>query len=78
MSIATSSQSMPGMTAEMSGMASMFGGKKMFGPQRELKLQLESPRVPTDAPKADHKIPPEQKMGASLPLVTPVVESCSF
>ena len=74
MSIATSSQSMPGMTAEMSGMASMFGGKKMFGPQRELKLQLESPRLATNAPKADHMIPPEQKMGASLPLVTPVVE----
>jgi hypothetical protein len=74
MSIATSSQSMPGMPAEMSGMASLFGGKKMFGPQRELKLQLESPRMPTDAPKAEQKIPPEQKMGASLPLVTPVAE----
>jgi hypothetical protein len=74
MSVATSNQSMPGMPAEMSGIASMFGGKKMFGPNRELTLQLESPRMPNDAPKADHKIPPEQKMGVSLPLVTPVVE----
>ncbi len=74
MSIATTNQSIPGMTSEMSGLASMFGGKKMFGPQRELLLQLESPRVPADSPKADHEIPPGQKMGESLPLVTPAVE----
>ena len=74
MSIATSNQSMPGMSTEMGGIASMFGGKKMFGPNRELKLQLESPRVPKNAPNAEHKIPPEQKMGALLPLVTPVIE----
>ncbi len=74
MSIATSNQNIPGMPAGMGGIASLFGGKKMFGPQRELHMQLESPLVPGDAPKADHAIPPEQKMGASLPLVTPVAE----
>jgi hypothetical protein len=74
LSIATSSQSIPGMSAEMSGMASMFGGKNMFGPRRELHLQLESPRIPTAAPKAEHRVPPGQNMGEALPLVTPVVE----
>lgn len=74
MSVATSNQNIPGMPAGMGGITSLFGGKKMFGPQRELHLQLESPRVPSDPPKADHVIPPEQKMGASLPLVTPVTE----
>lgn len=78
MSIATSSQSVPGMPTEMSGIAGLFGGKKLFGPRRDLHLQLESPHVPTDAPKADHEIPPEQKMGASLPLVTPVIEKSEY
>jgi hypothetical protein len=78
MSIATSSQSIPGMPAEMGGIASMFGGKKMFGPRRELLLQLESPRVPTDAPKADHVVPAGQLMGASLPLVTPTIEKSEY
>lgn len=78
MSVATSSQSMPGMTAEMGGLASMFGGKNMFGPRRELRLQLESPRVPTGVPKADHEIPPGQKMGTALPLVTPTVEKSEY
>jgi hypothetical protein len=74
MSIATSNQNIPGMPAEVGGIASLFGAKKMIGPQRDLRLQLESPRAPGDAPKADHGIPPGQKMGSSLPLVTPVVE----
>ena len=78
MSIATSSQSIPGMPTEMGGIASMFGGKKMIGPRRELQLQLESPRVPSDAPKAEHEIPPEQKMGSSLPLITPVIEKSGY
>ena len=77
-SISTSNQSMPGMPTGMGGIASLFGGKKMFGPQHELLLQLESPRVPTDAPKADHEIPPEQKMGTSLPLVTPKIEKSEY
>jgi hypothetical protein len=78
MSIATSNQNIPGMPAGMSGIASLFGGKKMFGPQRELFLQLESPHVPTNDPKAEHEIPPEQKMGASLSLVTPVREKSEY
>jgi hypothetical protein len=77
-SIATSNQSIPGMSAEMGGIAAMFGGKKMFGPRRELQLQLESPKVPTDTPKADHEIPPEMKMGASLPLMTPTIEKSEY
>ena len=78
MSIATSSQSIPGMPAEMGGIASLFGGKKMFGPRRELQLQLESPRVPADAPKAEHGIPAGQLMGASLPLTTPAIEKSEY
>jgi hypothetical protein len=78
MSIATSSQSIPGMPTEMGGIASLFGGKKMFGPRRELQLQLESPRVPASDPKADHVIPPGQQMGESLPLVTPVIEKSEY
>ena len=78
MSVATSSQSIPGISAEMGGIASFFGGKKMFGPRRELQLQLESPRVPADAPKADHEIPAGQKMGASLPLVIPMSEKSEY
>lgn len=78
MSISTSNQSIPGMPAGVSGIAAIFGGKKMFGPRRELQLQLESPRLPTGAPKADHEIPPGQKMGASLPLVTPKLEKSEY
>lgn len=74
MSIATTSQNMPGMSAEMGGMAAMFGGKNMFGPKRELHLQLDSPQTVSGEPKADHLIPPAVKMGDSLPLTTPKVE----
>jgi hypothetical protein len=74
LNIATTNQSIPGMTAEMAGMASMFGGKGAFGPRRELLLQLESPKVPAGNPTAADEIPPGQKMGYSLPLVTPIVE----
>ncbi|MDD2732541.1 MAG: hypothetical protein PHF56_01265 [Desulfuromonadaceae bacterium] len=78
MSVATSSQNVPGMPAGMDGIASLFGGKKLFGPQRELRLQLESPQIATDTPKAAHEIPPEQKMGTALPLVTPVRERSEY
>ncbi len=73
MSVATSNQSIPGMSEKMSGMAALFGGKSAFGPRRELYLQLESPQV-VSAPQATHSIPPEQKMGEFLPLVTPQSE----
>lgn len=71
MSVSTVNQSMPGMSTEMSGLAGMFGGKSMFGPRRELLLQLVSPDPAAGEAKADHFIPPGQKMGPSLPLVSP-------
>jgi len=74
LSIATTNQSMPGMSPEMSGMASLFGGKGAFGPKRELHLQLESPQVTAEKPTAADEIPPGQKMGDALTLVTPKVE----
>lgn len=78
LSITTSNQSIPGMTEEMSGMASMFGGRGAgFGPRRSLLLQLESPRD-TAEPKAEHLIPPAQKMGETLPLVTPKQEKSDY
>lgn len=74
MSISTTNQNMPGMSPEVGGIAAMFGGKNMFGPKRELHLQLESPQIVTTDPKADHVIPSGQKMGDSLALVTPKTE----
>lgn len=74
MSISTTSQNMPGMSSEMAGMAGMFGGKNMFGPKREMKLQLVSPHSPSGLANADHFIPEGMKMGESLPLITPKVE----
>lgn len=71
MSVSTANQSMPGMSEEMAGMAAMFGGRgAAFGPSRSLQMQLEGPREVAE-PKADHLIPPNQKMGERLPLVTP-------
>ncbi len=77
MSVATSNQSIPGMSGGMSGFAGMFGGKGAFGPKRDLLLQLESPRQSAD-PAANHAIPPGQNMGASLPLVTPKTEKSEY
>jgi len=78
MSVATMNQSMPGMTEEMGGMAGMFGGRgAAFGPRRDLQLQVEGPRE-VSAPKADHMIPPGQKMGESLPLLTPKQEKAEY
>lgn len=53
----------------------MFGGGKSSsqesgGARRSVLLQLSGPETPPD-PKADHFIPPGQKMGESLPLMTP-------
>lgn len=71
-SVDTVNQSIPGMSEEMAGMAGMFGGKgPAFGPRRELRLQLESPRAMPAKPEAAHDIPPGQDMGKSLLLVTP-------
>ena len=71
MSVSTSSQNMPGMSPEMAGMASMFGGGSAFGPRRDLVLQLESPRTVTVTPEAFHEIPSALNMGRRLPLITP-------
>lgn len=77
-SIDTTNQGMPGMSEEMAGLAAMFGGKgPAFGPRRDLRLQLESPRSLPARPEADHGIPPAQNMGTSLPLVTPVAEKAA-
>lgn len=71
-SVATSNQIIPGMSSEMAGMASIFGGGGGFdGPRRDLNLQLESPRTVTALPEAFHDIPPGQNMGKTLPLMTP-------
>jgi hypothetical protein len=71
MSIATSNQSIPGMSEQMSGFASMFSGKSGFGPRRSLQLQLESPRQVPEKTEALHNIPAGQNMGKSLQLLTP-------
>ena len=77
-SVSTGNQSIPGMPAEMSGIAGLFGGKSAFGPRRELLLQVESPRAAAGKPQASHGIPPGQNMGASLPLLTPQVEKSEY
>jgi hypothetical protein len=78
MSVSTTNQSIPGMTAEMSGMAGLFGGKGAFGPRRGLLLQVESPLPASGQPQAAHEIPPGQYMGTSLPLVAPKVEKREY
>ena len=78
MSVATSNQSIPGMSAEMSGFAGLFGGKHAFGPRRDLLLQVESPQAASGAPQASHAIPPGLNMGAALPLMTPPVEKREY
>lgn len=78
MSVSTANQSIPGMSAEMSGIAGLFGGKSAFGPRRDLVLQVESPLPAAGAPQASHGIPPVLNMGAALPLVTPQVEKREY
>ena len=57
MSVATSNQSIPGMSSEMPGIAGLFGVKSGFGPKRDLLLQLESPRQASGEPAASEAIP---------------------
>jgi hypothetical protein len=78
MSVSTANQSIPGMSSEMSAIAGLFGGKKAFGPRRDLLLQVESPQSESGAPQASHGIPPGLNMGAALPLVTPPVEKSDY
>ena len=78
MSVSTANQSIPGMSAEMSGFAGLFGGKNAFGPRRDLHLQVESPQSATGAPQASHGIPLGLNMGTALPLVTPQIEKSEY
>ncbi len=74
---------MAGLMAGMAGMKGggmgaalgmAFGGKG-GGPQHEFILELGSSRTPTGGPpKADHFMPAGAKLGASVPLKTPVIE----
>jgi hypothetical protein len=50
-------------------MSMMSGGGSSVG--HTVSLRLASRTKPTDAPQADHLIPPGLQMGPSLPLVTP-------
>ena len=77
MSVATRNQTIPGMSDEMSGMGGLMGkmmGTPGFGAHRSLLLQLNSPQPLPQEPSAAHDIPPGQKMGESLPLLSPLKE----
>jgi hypothetical protein len=66
MSVETAAgMSIPGMPA---GMPGMMGGRAQGG--RRMLLQLGSQRA-SDAPRAEHDIPPALNMGSALPLITP-------
>jgi hypothetical protein len=67
--VATNSSSIPGM-GDMMG--KMMGGGA--GPQRSLNLWLHSRNAKPASPEATHDIPPDQRMGPTLPLVLPRVE----
>jgi hypothetical protein len=49
----------------------MLGGGAAGGPVRTLLLELGSQRAAGGAPSAAHEIPPDLRMGASLPLESP-------
>lgn len=78
MSVATDSMSMPGMEgagADVGGMLGAMGmGGMGGGPRRSLLLDLVGPETPP-SPAAEHEIPPDLKMGRSLPLITPPAPS---
>lgn len=78
MSVATDSMSMPGMEgagADVGGMLGAMGmGGMGGGPRRSLVLDLVGPDTPP-SPAAEHEIPPDLKMGRSLPLITPPAPS---
>ncbi len=61
-----------GMAGGMNPMAMMMGGGRGNQVQHELLLRLGSSTVATPgAPKADHFMPPNAKLGRSVALVTP-------
>lgn len=61
-----------GLGAGMNPMAMMTG--RGGGAQHALHLRLGSTLAPTGAPKADHFMPAAARLGASVPLVTPVAQ----
>lgn len=67
MTVATQNMSMPGME-QLQGMSGMGSA---FGPIKTLHLELNSPQKLPPSPQATHDIPPGQKMGQTLPLLTP-------
>ncbi|MEW6265534.1 MAG: hypothetical protein AB1641_20875 [Thermodesulfobacteriota bacterium] len=72
MSMATTNSLMAGM-GEQGGLGGLIMGK-MTGPSRTMTLQAASQASGTN-PEANHDIPAGLKMGPTLPLVTPRVES---
>lgn len=50
-------------------MSMMFGGGN--NEIRQLTLRLGSTQAPAGAPKADHFMPPDARLGKSVPLITP-------
>ena len=52
-------------------MAMMMGGGRGNNIQHELLLRLGSSTAAAGAPKADHFMPPNAKLGKSVALVTP-------
>jgi len=55
-------------SAEM--MRMMMGGGSSSSSSRTLDLQLQGSRVPTEAPKAEHRIPAGLALGSALPLLS--------
>ena len=60
-----------GAMGQMNPMAMMMGGGRGSNVQHELLLRLGSSTAATGAPKADHFMPPNAKLGKSVALVTP-------
>lgn len=73
MTIETHNMSIPGME-QLQGMPGMASS---FGPNRALRLQLNSPKVLPSDPNATHDIPPGQNMGNTLPLLIPEHEKAA-
>lgn len=71
MSVATSNQTIPGMSKGSGFMGKLMGKVTgLGGAKTTLDLQLNSSPV-KPSPEAAHDIPPGQKMGDTLPLISP-------
>ena len=76
MSVSTEKSGFPGMPSGAGGgMSGMIGGMLGMGggggSGKRLELKVSSPKSPPADPQATHDIPPGQRMGPTLPLVTP-------